>query len=66
MAGITNDGAVYITQRPSAGVPAGSPVIGGVPMTNDGAAYVTGNVGGPYALPTMVGRPWCSLTQKRA
>jgi lysophospholipase L1-like esterase len=42
MAGISNDGAVYVVQRPASGVPAGSPILGGVAHTNDGAVYVTG------------------------
>lgn len=45
MPGITNDGAVYIVDRPSSGVPSTAPRVAGVALTDDGATYVTGSVG---------------------
>jgi len=54
MVGITNDGAVSIIQRPSGGVPNGSPVSGGVSMTNDGSVYVV-NAG--QAIGSALTRP---------
>ena len=54
MANITNDGAVYVTGRPSAGVPSGSPVAGGVATTNDGAVYVVGLTTNDHSRPGYI------------